>query len=92
MIQTKFYEARPDGVNLYRTYSDAGLKIKCDQTEAVYDEAIDIENSGYTYSETEERIERVEMGAEQYYGQPIYHRVKGTFPEPAPEPEPEEEL
>ena len=57
MIQTEFYETREDGVNLYRTFSDEGYMIKCDQTDAVYDEAVDAENSGYTYSETDEKIE-----------------------------------
>ena len=60
MIRTEFYETRPDGVNLYRTYSDAHKRIKQDQTGAVYDEAIDIENSGYTYTETMESVEVLE--------------------------------
>lgn len=57
MIRTEFYETRPDGVNLYRTYSDTNKRIKQDQTGAVYDEAIDVENSGYTYTETAESAE-----------------------------------
>ena len=61
MIRTEFYETRPDGANLYRTYSDAHKRIRKDQTGAVYDEAIDVENSGYTYTETDELIEDNEL-------------------------------
>ncbi len=60
MIKTEFYETRMDGVNLYRTYSDINKRIKQDQTGAVYDEAIDAENSGYTYTETAESAEVME--------------------------------
>ena len=60
MIKTEFYETRVDGVNLYRTYSDTNKRIKQDQTGAVYDEAIDVENSGYTYTETAENVEVME--------------------------------
>ena len=61
MIQTEFYSTREDGVNLYRTYSDAGLMIEQEQTGAIYVEAIDVENSGYTYIETNEPIEEDEI-------------------------------
>ena len=57
MIITEFYETRLDGVTLVRTYSDKHLKIRQDQTGAVYSEAIDIEDSGFTYSETDTPIE-----------------------------------
>ena len=60
MIRTEFYKTRVDGVNLYRTYSDTNKRIKQDQTGAVYDEAIDVENSGYTYTETAESVEVME--------------------------------
>lgn len=60
MIRTEFYETRSDGVNLYRTYSDTHKRIKQDQTGAVYDEAIDVENSGHTYTETTESAEVLE--------------------------------
>lgn len=53
MIQKEFYKTRGDGVNLYRTYSDANVMIKKDGTEEIYSEAIDIENSGFTYTETD---------------------------------------
>lgn len=60
MIVRKFYETRKDGVNLYRTYSDENYKIRQIETDLVYDEAIDVENAGYTYEETEEKIETAE--------------------------------
>ena len=57
MIVKEFYNERKDGVKLYRTYSDEGYKIKQEETGAVYDEAIDIEDKNYTYTETDELIE-----------------------------------
>ena len=60
MIITEFYRTRKDGVNLYRTYSDANMLIKQDQTDVLYEEAIDVENSGYTYTETETPIPQEE--------------------------------
>ena len=48
---------RFDGVNLYRTYSDEQYKIRQIQTGNIYEEAIDVENSGFTYEETDEKIE-----------------------------------
>lgn len=57
MIITEYYRTRKDGVNLYRTYSDEQMKIMQDQTGVIYDEAIDVENRGYTYTETNIPIE-----------------------------------
>lgn len=57
MIIKEFYRTRKDGVNLYRTYSDANLKIHKVNTDEIYDEAIDVENAPYTYEETDEPIE-----------------------------------
>lgn len=56
-IDTKFYKTREDGVNLFRTFSDAGLMIRKVGTDEVYSEAIDIEGSGYTYEETGTEID-----------------------------------
>lgn len=53
MIKTEFYKTRSDGVNLYRTYSDQDVMIQKDGTEEIYAEAIDVEDSGFTYSETD---------------------------------------
>lgn len=49
MIKTEKYKE-----GLVRTYSDEGYKIKQNGTGIVYDEAIDPENSGRTYTETTE--------------------------------------
>lgn len=61
MIRKDFYRTRKDGVNLYRTYSDLGLKIRKIGTDEVYDEAIDVENAPYEYEETEEITEETEQ-------------------------------
>ena len=59
MIVKEYYTTRADGVKLYRTYSDSGLKIVQNETGVIYDEAIDVENAPYTYSESDEPIETV---------------------------------
>ena len=56
MIVREFYRTRKDGVNLYRTYSDAGFAIiRNDGVE--YDEAIDVEDAPYTYTESGNKVE-----------------------------------
>ena len=57
MIIREFYMTRKDGVNLYKTYSDKGVYIIKQGTDEKYDEAIDAENTNYTYEETEEIID-----------------------------------
>lgn len=57
MIVKEFYSKREDGVNLYRTYSDKGLRIHKVGTSEVYDEAIDVGGVYYTYEETDTPIE-----------------------------------
>ena len=57
MIIREFYMTRNDGVNLYKTSSDKNVYIIKQGTDEKYDEAIDVENSPYTYEETEEVIE-----------------------------------
>lgn len=57
MIIREFYMTRNDGVNLYKTYSDKGVYIIKQGADEKYDEAIDVENSNYTYEETEEIID-----------------------------------
>ena len=44
-----------------KTYSDAGLYIRQEQTGAVYSEAIDVENAPFTYVETDIPIEVEEL-------------------------------
>lgn len=65
MIQRDYYLTREDGVVLYRTYSDEGYKIKQRPTGIIYDEAIDVENAPYTYTETDEKVEVVEPNDEE---------------------------
>ena len=60
MVITEFYRVREDGINLYRTYSDQNLRIQQEQTGAIYDEAVDVENRGYTYIETDIPIQQLE--------------------------------
>ena len=64
MVVKEFFRTREDGVNLYRTYSDADMKIRKVGTEEVYDEAIDVEGAPYTYEETDIPIEVVEEETE----------------------------
>lgn len=59
MIATEIIIAK-NGARMVRTYSDTGYRVKQDQTNIVYDEAIDVENSGYTYTETAESTEVME--------------------------------
>lgn len=57
MIVREFYEARKDGVNLYKAYSTEKLYIRQIETGVEYSEAIDVENAPYTYEETDRPIE-----------------------------------
>ena len=54
MIVTEFYMERRDGVRLVRTYSDEGKYITRDGE--IYEEAIDPEELGRVYEETDEYI------------------------------------
>lgn len=53
MIVREYYETRDDGVELYRTYSDTGMMVKQDQTGIDFIEAIDVDGSSATYTETD---------------------------------------
>ena len=54
MIVTEFYMTRTDGVELNRTYSDAGFYIERDGVR--YEEAVDPAELGRVYTETDELI------------------------------------
>lgn len=54
MVIREEYMTRKDGVKLFRNYSDEGKRIVQNETGIVYDEAVDVENAPYTYSEYEE--------------------------------------
>ena len=56
MIVREYYKTRSDGVELYRTYSDAGYLLRQVETGAEYSEAIDVDDAPYTYTETETAI------------------------------------
>ena len=60
MIKTTFYLTRNDGINLYKTESDEGFYIIQNETGNKYSSAIDVESANYTYSETDEKIEKEE--------------------------------
>lgn len=66
MIKKEFYKTRKDGINLYRTYSDEGYRIKQIDTSDVYNEAIDVEDAPYTYEETDIPIEEEKATEEDY--------------------------
>ena len=65
MIKKEFFKTRKDGINLYRIYSDEDYRIIQEETgnastpvfRQCCDEAIDVENAKYTYTESEEKIE-----------------------------------
>ena len=59
MIITELFTTRGDGIRLFRTFSDAGFRIKQVETNLIYDEAIDVENSSFTYIETDIPVEAV---------------------------------
>ena len=63
MIVTEYYSTRRDGVKLYKTYSDEGLKIERDGV--LYDEAIDPEGVNRTYTESSEPVDEPELSPEE---------------------------
>lgn len=63
-IVREFYKTRADGVNLYKTYSDADLLIVQNETGVEYDVAIDVEDAPYTYTETDKPIKNEEEDEE----------------------------
>lgn len=65
MIQREFYTQRSDSVKLYRTYSDAGMMIRQNETGMEYAEAVDVEGASYTYTETETPIPTPELTTEE---------------------------
>lgn len=65
MIKREFYKQRKDGVKLYRTYSDAGMMIRQNETGVEYAEAVDVADAPYTYTETETPIKTPEMTTEE---------------------------
>lgn len=68
MIVKEFFKTRSDGVRLVRTYSDSGFMIE--RNGVRYSEAIDPEEMGRVYTETDEPIEgdlsELELKAQAY--------------------------
>lgn len=62
MIIREYYLTREDGVRLYHTYSDQHYKIRQIDTDIIYDDAIDVEDTPHVYIETDELIEEPENG------------------------------
>lgn len=62
-VTGEFYMTRSDGVRLFRfavpntktgdEWDRPQFKIRKDKTDTLYDEAIDVENAPYTYTETD---------------------------------------
>ena len=62
-VTDEFYTTRSDGVKLFRfavpntktgdEWNKPQFKIRQDQTDILYDEAIDVEGAPYTYTETD---------------------------------------
>ena len=50
-IKKEFVAETADGVKLYRTFSDENRKILQNETGIVFDDAVDVENAVFTYSE-----------------------------------------
>lgn len=66
-IVTEVYKTREDGVVLIRTYSDLGKMIERDGVR--YAEAIDPENLGRVYTETDELTEEAsqDISPEEFF-------------------------
>lgn len=57
----KEYMIREDGVKLYQYKSENGVKIIQHPSGEIYSDAIDVENSAFTYTETDIPIEVEEL-------------------------------
>ena len=57
MVVKEFFRQRKDGVNLYKTYSDANFYIQKVNTNEIYISAIDVEDAAFEYVETDKIIE-----------------------------------
>ena len=50
-IKKEFVAETAEGIKLYRTFSDKNRKILQNETGLIYDDAVDVENAVFTYSE-----------------------------------------
>lgn len=62
MIVKEVFKSDCSTADLFRTYSDKGMRIRQIETGIIYDEAVDISESLYTYEETDIHIETREDG------------------------------
>lgn len=72
-IVTEFYKTREDGVRLVRTYSDTNHYIQREGVE--YSEAIDPEELGRVYTETDQLIETEESETEYGISEEAYNKI-----------------
>lgn len=79
MIVKEFYKTREDGVNLYRSYSDQGFYLLQNETGVEYSEAVDVESSKYTYTETDKPIETADNEATEADYQNALESLGVTF-------------
>lgn len=50
-IKKEFVAETAEGIKLYRTFSDENHKILQNETGLIYDDAVDVENAEFTYTE-----------------------------------------
>jgi hypothetical protein len=62
MIVKEVFKSDCSTADLFRTYSNKGMRIRQIETGIIYDEAVDISESLYTYEETDIHIETREDG------------------------------
>ena len=62
-IQREYFGERADSVKLYRTFSDAAMMIRQNETGVLLDEAVDVEDANFTYTETDVKITHPDDGA-----------------------------
>lgn len=67
MIIETLFKTRNDGINLYKQYSDLGVKLRQVETGTLYDCPIDVEDAPFTYEETDILIEKYN----NYNNQPL---------------------
>lgn len=74
-IKTEFYKTRTDGVRLVRTYSDTNHYIE--RGGVKYSEAIDPEDLGRVYIETDDLISEDENESNNKYGisEDVYNSI-----------------
>ena len=50
-IKKEFVAETAEGIKLYRTFNDEKRKILQNETGLIYDDAVDVENAEFTYTE-----------------------------------------